>query len=94
MDISIYRTSVTFFNLTMKNSTIDYILEGVLIVITIMTAVILFIHFDDMAQKHVHPLDKYDSITAKVPVEERIVNFNDVPKRKYYDKDGILTIEY
>lgn len=78
----------------MKNSTINYILEVVIITIVIMTSVVLFIHFDDMKQKHVDPLNKYDSITAKIPVEERIVNFNDVPKRKYYDKHGILNIEF
>jgi hypothetical protein len=77
-----------------ERSTIDYILEGVIISIMIMTIVVLFIHFDDVEQHHENILNKYDSITAKLPREEKIVNFNDVPKRSYYDKFGILNVEF
>jgi hypothetical protein len=72
----------------------DYLIEGVIISVMIITAVLLCIYFDDVEQKHEDILNKYDSITAKLPKEEKIVNFNDVPKRKYYDKFGILNVEY
>lgn len=73
---------------------LEHILEAIILIIIIIIATIWFIHFDDMKQNQVNPLNKYDSITAKLPVEEKIINFNDVPLRKYFDKDGILTIKY
>jgi hypothetical protein len=75
-------------------TTVDYIIEGVIVSIMIMTAVLLCIYFDDVEQHHENILNKYDSITAKLPREEKIVNFNDVPKRSYYDKFGILNVEF
>lgn len=73
---------------------IRFILEGLLISAGIILVVILAIRADDRKNRTVNPLDKYDSITAKLPVQEKILDFNDKPKRVYYDKEGLLTKEF
>jgi hypothetical protein len=77
-------------------SKLEYLFEAVIIILMIIPAVLIGIHLDDEMMKKSNEsfLNKYDSITAKLPVQEKIINFNDVPKRKYYDKYGILNVEF
>lgn len=73
---------------------IRYILESVALFGGIIAFTLVAIYIEDHQPKQVNPLNKYDSITAKLPVEEKVVDFNDKPTRVYYDKDGILTKEF
>lgn len=74
--------------------TVLHILQGLLLALGIAFFVLAAIGLDDRNEKPVNPLNKYDSITAKLPVEEKLVFFNDKPKRIYRDKLGILTVEF
>lgn len=75
-------------------TTLDYFFEGIIIFMTVFAAIILCIYMDDMKMQKANSLDKYDSITVKLPKEEKVVFFNDVPKRTYFNELGFLTVEY
>lgn len=78
-------------------TTTDYLFEVVILSMLFIFALIvgfMLVSKELNTVDPVDPLQKYDSITVKLPVEEKVVNFNDVPKRSYYNELGILTVEF
>lgn len=78
-----------------KMSVLAYLFEALVIIAMIIPAVLLGIYMDDqMMKKSDNILNKYDSITVKLPKQEKIIFFNEIPTSTFRDKDGILTVRF